>query len=67
MSKAALVDAVAVAALFNGIDRIADATGAPLETVKAEATEDLRAEIGINSFGEIKQALDAEGAKSAAE
>lgn len=59
MSVEALVDSVAVAALFNGIDRIADATGAPLEKVKADATVDLRSEIGIDAFGEQKEALDA--------
>jgi len=59
MSAEALVDSVAVAALFNGIDRIADATGAPLEKVKADATVELRTEIGIDAFGEQKEALDA--------
>lgn len=67
MGAEALVDSVAVAALFNGIDRIADATGAPLEQVKADATVDLRSEIGIDAFGEQKEALDAAEIDSAAE
>ena len=67
IGSAALVDAIAVAALFNGIDRIADATGAPLEQVKADATVGLRSEIGIDAFGEQKVALDAAEIDSAAE
>ena len=67
MGSAALVDCVAVAALFNGIDRIADATGAPLEKIKADSTVDLRSEIGIDAFGAQKEALDAAEIGSAAE
>ena len=67
VGAAALVDSVAVAALFNGIDRIADATGAPLEQTKADATVELRSEIGINAFGDQKEALEAAEGKSAAE
>ncbi len=67
MGASALVDSVAVAALFNGIDRIADATGAPLEQTKADATVELRSEIGINAFGDQKEALEAAEGKSAAE
>jgi hypothetical protein len=39
-----------VAALFNAIDRVADATGIPLEDLKAEATADFRSTIGIDDF-----------------
>ena len=46
----AFVDAAAVAALFNAIDRVADATGTPLEAVKTEASADFRADLGINEF-----------------
>ena len=59
MGASALVDSAAVAALFNGIDRIADATGAPLEQSKADATVNLRAETGINEFSARKEALNA--------
>jgi hypothetical protein len=50
MSDAALVDAAAIAATFNAIDRVADATGIPIEDNKAEATADFRAALGINAF-----------------
>lgn len=50
MGGAALTDTAAVAALFNAIDRVADSTGIPLEDVKAAATVDFRAAIGINDF-----------------
>ena len=59
MGASALVDSSAVAALFNGIDRIADATGAPLEQSKADATVNLRAETGIDEFSARKEALNA--------
>jgi hypothetical protein len=50
MGGAALTDTAAVAALFNAIDRVADATGIPLEDAKAAATVDFRAAIGIDDF-----------------
>ena len=50
MGSAALVDAAAVAALFNAIDRVADATGIPLEPEKADATADFRAALGIGKY-----------------
>jgi len=46
----ALVDSAAVVALFNAIDRVADATGTPLEPTKSEASEDFRASLGINDY-----------------
>ncbi len=50
MGEAALVDSAAVVATFNAIDRIADATGIPLEDDKAESTAELRADLGIDAF-----------------
>ncbi len=50
MGEAALVDASGVAATFNAIDRVADATGTPLEESKLEDTADLREDLGINAF-----------------
>ena len=44
------VDAIAVASAFNGITRIADATGIPLDTGPAEATTSMRSELAINDF-----------------
>ena len=52
MGDAALVDAAAIVATFNAIDRVADATGIPIEDGKAAATADVRAALGINSFAE---------------
>lgn len=46
----AMIDAAAVIAIFNAIDRVADATGITLDDIMAVATEDMRAELGINSF-----------------
>jgi hypothetical protein len=52
MGAAALVDAAAIAATFNAIDRVADSTGIPIEDTKAQATADFRAALGINAFAE---------------
>ncbi len=52
LGDAALVDAAAIAATFNAIDRVADATGIPIEDNKAEVTADFRAALGINAFAE---------------
>lgn len=46
------VDAAGVAATFNGIDRLADSTGIPLEDMKAEASADFRGAIGIEAFAD---------------
>ena len=45
-----LVDAAAVVGLFNAIDRVADATGIPLEPEKAEATSDFRSALSLDQF-----------------
>jgi alkylhydroperoxidase family enzyme len=58
IGPAGLVDAAAVAGLFNAIDRVADATGTPLEDWKSQTTEDFRREIGIDGFAAAKEALD---------
>ena len=47
LGEAALVDIAAVIATFEATDRIADATGTPLEDYKEAATRDLRKEIGF--------------------
>jgi hypothetical protein len=39
-------------------DRVADATGIPLEDWKARSTEDVQAAIGIDAFAQGKVALD---------
>jgi hypothetical protein len=45
-----LVDAAGVVGLFNAIDRVADSTGIPLETDKAEASADFRAALALDRF-----------------
>jgi hypothetical protein len=57
LGDAALVDAAAVAGLFNAIDRVADATGIPLEPEKAAATADMRAALGIGKYVEARAPL----------
>ena len=59
MGDAALVDAAGIVGMFNGLDRVADATGAPLEDWKAADTADMRAAIGIDSFAATKAELEA--------
>jgi hypothetical protein len=54
MGEAAMVDAAAVIAGFNGITRIADATGIPLEDAKAEQSASWRATLGIDQFADTK-------------
>ena len=50
LGLAALIDATAVIGGFDGITRIADATGIPLEPPKAEQTADFFAALGIGQF-----------------
>ncbi len=55
---AALVDAAGIVGLFDAIDRVADATGAPLEDWKAAQTESMRDDLGINRYVETRAELD---------
>jgi hypothetical protein len=50
LGPAGFADAAGVVGLFDAIDRIADATGIPLEPDKAAATADLRGELGLDHF-----------------
>lgn len=50
LGAAVLVDAAAVAANFERMVRIADATGIPLDTPVAIATATARAALGIDAF-----------------
>jgi hypothetical protein len=50
LGPAGLVDAAAVIGLFNAIDRVADATGIPLEPEKAAASADFRAALDLDRF-----------------
>lgn len=50
MGQQQVVDCLIVAAAFNGITRVADATGIPLDEATAQQTETLRQETGITRF-----------------
>jgi alcohol dehydrogenase class IV len=50
LGNAALVDAAAIVATFEQMDRIADATGIPLDAVVQIASQDVQAELGLASF-----------------
>ena len=50
LGPAALVDAAAIVATFNQMDRIADATGIPLDAPLELATQRLREEIGADRY-----------------
>ena len=50
LGNAALIDAAAVIGGFDGITRIADAIGIPLEPVKQQQTSDFYDALGIGSF-----------------
>ena len=46
----ALVDAAGVVATFNAIDRVADATGTPIDEERIEPTAEMRVQLGIDRF-----------------
>ncbi len=50
LGGAALVDAAAVAAIFDAIDRVADATAIPLEAQKLEEMAAFMSEFAIEGF-----------------
>ena len=50
MGEQVMVDALTVAAGFNGITRVADATGIPLDPTTQEVTGSMRVETGIDAF-----------------
>jgi len=54
MNDAALVDAAAVIGFFNAIDRVADATGIPLDAERLPQTADFRAALGIDTFAQSR-------------
>jgi hypothetical protein len=54
LGEAAMLDAAAVIAGFNGITRLADATGIPMEEQKAADTADWRGRLGIDGFRATK-------------
>lgn len=50
LGVAAMIDAAGIAAIFNAIGRIADATGTPIDDVRLEPTAAFREELGISAF-----------------
>jgi hypothetical protein len=50
LGPSGVVDAAAVVGFFNAIDRVADATGIPLEPEKAAASADFRAGLELDRF-----------------
>ena len=50
MGTPCMVDAAGVVANFQRMVRIADASGIPLDTPMQAASEDVRAELGINDY-----------------
>lgn len=50
LGDAGLVDAAGVIANYSALDRVADATGIPLEPAKEANTATIRAELGIDDF-----------------
>ena len=52
MSPEKLVDAVAIATAFNGITKVANASGLPLDQATEKTTRKLRMSSGINEFAD---------------
>ncbi len=50
LGERALVDSCGVAATFNAIDRVADATGIPIDEARVEPSAGLRDRLGIDRF-----------------
>lgn len=50
MGPTATVDALAVASGFNGITRVADATGIPIDNYEDDIGRQIRETTGINDF-----------------
>ena len=50
LGGAALADAAAIVASFNAVVKLADGSGIPLEDFKAEATADLREQLGLEKL-----------------
>lgn len=50
LGSAALVDAAGIIGMFDAVVRVADATGIPLEDVKADVSRNFRMTLGIDEF-----------------
>jgi len=51
LGAAALVDAAAIVAAFQFVDRVADASGIPLDAIVDFASQDVQRELGLRAFG----------------
>ncbi len=56
LGRAGLADAAGIVGLFNAIDRVADATGIPLEAEKLAASADFRAMLALDRFAVASRA-----------
>ena len=54
LGEAAMIDAAAVIGGFDGITRVADATGIPIEPQKAEMTADFRTALQLDGIEQRK-------------
>ena len=50
MGRQQAVDVLVVASAFNGITRVADATGIPLDVNTSASTGEMRASVGLDAF-----------------
>lgn len=50
IGRQSTVDALAVTSGFNGITRVADATGIPIDSYEDDVSRELRSSIGIDEF-----------------
>ncbi|MBV27568.1 MAG: hypothetical protein CMQ13_05830 [Gammaproteobacteria bacterium] len=57
VGEATLIEAAAIAAIFNGLVRTADATGIPLDKSMQDATVQVRERLGINDFAGAQNTL----------
>ena len=51
MGDPAIGDAAAIVAAFQFVDRVADATGIPLDAIVDIASQDVQRELGLREFG----------------
>jgi hypothetical protein len=51
MGDAAIGDAAAIVAAFQFVDRVADATGIPLDAVVDVTSQDVQRDLGLREFG----------------
>jgi len=64
LGDSALVDAAAVVATFNTMDRIADGSGIPLDTVLVSPSQSFREELGLGRFASAANTPGVENSSS---